>query len=119
MPQINAPGELQSNTSHKKAVHTTECPVLIIAGPGSGKTKTLVDRVIHLVCDMHVPSEKILLATFTEKAAKELVTRISNKAMELNITINISDMYIGTLHSIFLRILEEYRQHTTLKRSYR
>ena len=119
MPQINAPGELQSNTSQTKAVHTTECPVLIIAGPGSGKTKTLVDRVIHLVCDMQVPSENILLATFTEKAAKELVTRISNKAMELNITINISDMYIGTLHSIFLRILEEYRQHTTLKRSYR
>ncbi len=66
-----------------------------------------------------VPAENILLATFTEKAAKELVTRISNRALELGVTINISDMLIGTLHSIFLRLLDEYRQFTPLKRNYR
>ena len=60
-----------------------------------------------------------MVATFTEKAAKELVSRISTRAQELGVTVNLSDMYLGTLHSIFLRILEEYRQHTALKRNYR
>lgn len=69
--------------------------------------------------DEHVPVENILLATFTEKAAKELITRISNRTIEIGMPINISDMLIGTLHSIFLRLLDEYRQYTTLKRNYR
>ena len=60
-----------------------------------------------------------MLATFTEKAAKELITRISNRTIEIGMPINISDMLIGTLHSIFLRLLDEYRQYTTLKRNYR
>ena len=102
-----------------EVITTTECPLLVIAGPGAGKTKTLVDRVIHLIVDMKVPAGNIMVATFTEKAAKELVTRISNQATTRGISIDISDMYIGTLHSIFLKILEEYRQHTNLQRNYR
>lgn len=108
-----------STQEQQSVILTTEQPLLVIAGPGAGKTKTLVDRVIHLVADLGIPSSSILVATFTEKAAKELVSRISSLAHELGITINISDMYIGTLHSIFLNILEEYRAHTTLKRNYR
>ena len=107
------------NDQQKQAVLTTETPLLIIAGPGSGKSKTLIERTIHLIVDKKVPAENILLATFTEKAAKELITRISNRALELGVTVNISDMLIGTLHSIFLRILDEYRQYTPLKRNYR
>ena len=68
------------NPQQQKAVETTECPLLVIAGPGSGKSKTLIERTIHLIADEHVPAENILLATFTEKAAKELVTRISKRA---------------------------------------
>ena len=108
-----------STQEQQSVILTTEQPLLVIAGPGAGKTKTLVDRVIHLVADLGIPSSSILVATFTEKAAKELVSRISSLAHELGVTINISDMYIGTLHSIFLNILEEYRAHTTLKRNYR
>lgn len=81
--------------------------------------KTLVDRVLHLVADLQVPSSAIMVATFTEKAAKELISRISSLAHSLNVTVDVSDMYIGTLHSIFLNILEEYRSHTTLARNYR
>lgn len=108
-----------ANSEQQQVIDNTESPLLVIAGPGAGKTKTLVDRVIHLIVDKKIPSENIMVATFTEKAAKELVTRITNKASELGATINLSDMYVGTLHSIFLRILEEYRQHTNLKRNYR
>jgi DNA helicase-2/ATP-dependent DNA helicase PcrA len=70
------------NSMQKKAVTTTEGPVLIIAGPGSGKTHTLVERIIYLIETKHVKPEEVLLATFTEKAAKELQTRVSNPLNE-------------------------------------
>lgn len=52
--------------------------VLVIAGAGSGKTYTMTQRIIKLICDDHVPAEKILGLTFTRKAAGELLTRVSN-----------------------------------------
>jgi len=108
---------LNIDPDKKKAILTTEGPLLIIAGPGSGKTKTLVERVVYLI-SKDVNPEQILVATYTEKAAKELITRISNRLLELNVMINLNEMYIGTLHSIFLRFLEEHREFTRLKRSY-
>ena len=106
------------NIDQQRIVEQTEGPVLVIAGPGSGKTKTLVDRIVHLVKN-GVQPESIMVGTFTEKAAKELITRISNLLLEIGISANLNEMYIGTLHSIFLRFLEENREFTRLKRSYR
>ena len=94
-------------------ITSTEKPLLIIASPGSGKTYTLVERTLHLVKE-GVKPENILVATFTEKAAKELVTRISNRLFDLNVKVNLNEMYIGTLHSIFLRFLEENREYKIL-----
>ena len=102
-----------------KIITTTEQPLLVIAGPGAGKTKTLVDRVLYLIIEKKISASNIMIATFTEKAAKELITRISIEAQKQGITIDISDMCIGTLHSIFLDILEEYRGHTSLSKNYR
>ena len=87
-----------------KIITTTEQPLLVIAGPGAGKTKTLVDRVLYLIIEKKISASNIMIATFTEKAAKELITRISIEAQKQGITIDISDMCIGTLHSIFLDI---------------
>lgn len=106
------------NPDQQRIVKQTEGPVLVIAGPGSGKTKTLVDRIVHLVKN-GVSPEEIMVGTFTEKAAKELITRISNLLLEIGVMANLNEMYIGTLHSIFLRFLEENREFTRLKRSYR
>ena len=106
------------NPSQQKVVDTKEGPLLVIAGPGSGKTATLVERIVSLIKD-NVPAEQIMVSTFTEKAAKELITRVSNRLLALGIAVNLNEMYIGTLHSIFLRFIEEYREYTTLKRSYR
>lgn len=104
--------------SKMEAITTTDGPLLIIAGPGSGKTKTLVERILFLIQVKKVAPENILVATFTDKAAKELITRVSNRLLELNIKVNLNEMYIGTLHSIFLRFLEDNREFTRLKKNY-
>ncbi|MEW5571481.1 ATP-dependent helicase [Rossellomorea marisflavi] len=106
------------SVQQKKAVETTEGPLLIIAGPGSGKTFTLVERILYLIENKQVQPENILVATFTEKAANELVTRISNRLHEANIKFNLNEMYVGTIHSLCLRILEENREYTRLKKNY-
>lgn len=106
------------SADQQRAVDITDGPVLIIAGPGSGKTHTLVERIVHLVRDLRVTPESIFVATFTEKAAAELITRVSNRLLAVGIEINLAEMYIGTLHSICLRILDEHRERTRLKRSY-
>jgi superfamily I DNA/RNA helicase len=66
------------------AITSTEGPLLVIAGPGSGKTKTLVERIVYLILN-GTPAENIMVATFTEKASKELITRVSNRLLELDL----------------------------------
>ena len=116
----NIATELQSkaNSEQLKAILATDGPVLIIAGPGSGKTFTLVERIIYLIRGKDVKPESILVVTFTDKAARELTTRISNRLSELNIEFNLNEMYLGTFHSICLRLLEDFREFTRLKRSF-
>ena len=105
--------------SQKEAITTTEGPLLIIAGPGTGKTFTLVERTIYLIAEKNVKPENIMIATFTEKAAKEIITRITNELDKLDMYVNINEMYIGTFHSICLRILKENIEYTNLKKNYR
>lgn len=107
-----------ANADQNKAIHSTEGPVLIIAGPGSGKTYTLVERIAHLIQTGNATPESLFVATFTDKAARELLTRISNRLIELKIPFNHNEMTIGTFHSICLSLLEEHRDFTRLKRNY-
>jgi len=106
------------NPQQQKAIHITEGPLLIIAGPGSGKTFTLVERISYLISEKRIPPEQLFVSTFTEKAAAELVTRISSKLDADNITVNLNEMYIGTFHAICLRFLKENREFTRLKRNF-
>lgn len=106
------------NPDQLAAIEATEGPVVIIAGPGSGKTFTLVERLVRLVQQHGAKPEQLLVVTFTEKAARELVTRVSNRLLELGISFNINEMYIGTFHSICLRMLKDYRELTRLKRNF-
>lgn len=108
-----------ANESQIEAIKNTDGPLLIIAGPGTGKTFTLVQRAIYLIQEKGVAPESIMIATFTEKAAKELITRISNALLERDIKANINEMYIGTFHSICLRILKEHLEYTKLRKNYR
>lgn len=108
-----------ANDAQRAAISITDGPVLITAGPGTGKTFTLVQRTIYLIEEKKVKPESIFIATFTEKAAKELVTRITNELAERNITANLNEMYIGTFHSLCLKILKEKLEYTRLRRNYR
>ena len=108
-----------ANEGQRKAISTAEGPVLITAGPGTGKTYTLVQRAIYLIEEYDVKPENIFIATFTEKAAKELITRITNELSNRNIIANINEMYIGTFHSLCLRILKDHLEFTRLRRNYR
>ncbi|EHO62185.1 ATP-dependent helicase [Dialister succinatiphilus] len=106
------------NKEQLEAINATEGPVLIIAGPGTGKTYTLIERTMHLIRDKHVRPENIMVCTFTNKAAKELITRLTNQLTKDNININLDEMYIGTFHSICLRILKEYAEDSDLEKNY-
>ena len=108
----------RANAQQSAAIEHTEGPLLIIAGPGSGKTFTLVERIVHLIIGKQISPENLLVVTFTDKAAQELTTRISNRLLELDIRFNLNEMYLGTFHSICLRWLKEYREFTRLKRSF-
>ena len=108
-----------ANEKQRLAISTSDGPVLIIAGPGTGKTYTLVQRAIYLIQEKGVKPEQIMMVTFTDKAAKELITRITNELSNRNIVVNINEMYIGTFHSICLRILKEHLEFTRLKKNYR
>ncbi|MFZ4580546.1 MAG: UvrD-helicase domain-containing protein, partial [Myxococcota bacterium] len=105
-------------SAQQAAVAATEGPVLIIAGPGSGKTHTLVARIVHLVTDCGVAPEEILVSTFTDKAAAELVSRVSTALGAAGVAVNLNEMLIGTLHSLCLRLVDEHREFTRLKRNY-
>ena len=108
-----------ANDRQKEAISAADGPVLITAGPGTGKTYTLVQRAIYLIEECGVCPENLFIATFTEKAANELITRITNELIKRSITVNVNEMYIGTFHSLCLRILKENLEYTRLHKNYR
>ena len=99
-------------SAQREAITNIEGPLLVIAGPGSGKTFTLVERVVHLVREKELAPENLLVVTFTNKAARELISRISTQLANAEIAFRLDDMYIGTFHSICLSILRKYIHRT-------
>jgi len=89
------------NDRQREAVSHKDGPIMIVAGAGSGKTKVLTTRVIHLMAAHGVDAFNILALTFTNKAAKEMKERVE-KILGNGEARN---LYIGTFHSVFARIL--------------
>ena len=90
------------NDIHKQAVLDTEGAVLVTAGAGSGKTRLLTHRIVHLIQDLNVPPYSILAITFTNKAAKEMRDRLET------MTANTDGIWIFTFHAACVRILRHF-----------
>ncbi len=89
------------NTKQQEAVEYTEGPLLIIAGAGAGKTKTLTHRILHLI-EKGIPGEAILAVTFTNKAAREMGERVRALVHEGRLP------FIATFHALCVHILREH-----------
>ncbi len=100
------------NEAQQLAVQTTEGPLLILAGAGSGKTTVLVNRIAHMIENKGVAPYNILAITFTNKAAKEMKTRISAKL------IGGEDIWASTFHSLCVRILRRDCDRLGYERSF-
>jgi len=94
------------NKAQKEAVLHLEGPLLIVAGAGSGKTKVLTSRIAHIIKEKRAFPNQILSVTFTNKAAKEMQTRVSKMLGSAATGLS----WLGTFHSICAKIL---RKHAT------
>ena len=90
------------NDKQYEAVTYTEGPSLVIAGAGSGKTKVLTHKIAYLISEKNVKPWNILAITFTNKAANEMKERVKNLIGE-----TANDIWMGTFHSICVRILRK------------
>ncbi len=105
----------QLNPPQREAVTTINGPILVIAGAGSGKTRTLTYRVAYLIQEKNISPQKILAVTFTNKAAQEMKTKI----IELLSDTKISRLpLIGTFHSVCVRILRQEIEKIGYKSSF-
>ena len=111
---LKAYPQLRDNPAQMRAVAHSEGPLLIIAGPGSGKTQVLVWRTLNLLLTGSAEAAEILVCTFTEKAAYELRDRISLDAKKVGYDGDLSDLLVGTIHGICNRFLLKYRHRTRL-----
>lgn len=101
------------NSKQKEAVETTNGPLLILAGAGSGKTKVLTTRIAYLVLEKNVFPENILAITFTNKAAREMKERVINILGKIGY-----DIQISTFHSFGLAILKEQYEVLGYKKNF-
>ncbi|MFQ6015209.1 MAG: ATP-dependent helicase [Anaerolineae bacterium] len=97
------------NPAQREAVEITEGPILVLAGPGSGKTRVLVYRVAYLIRERRVRPYRIMAVTFTNKAAREMKERLYHLLDD-----HLPDITIGTFHAICARILRREIHHIGL-----
>jgi DNA helicase II / ATP-dependent DNA helicase PcrA len=101
------------NEAQQAAVQAVRGPILVLAGPGSGKTRVLTHRVAHLVHEVGIDPYHILTVTFTNKAAKEMKSRL-----ETLLGPAVGRLTIGTFHSICARLLRREADYLPVGRDY-
>lgn len=105
------------NPAQLEAVNYTGGPCLIIAGAGTGKTKTLTCKIAKLICD-GIPPYRILAVTFTNKAAKEMRERVNSLVPQSISPKDVNQIWMYTFHSFALRILRQNAEAAKLVRDF-
>lgn len=101
------------NEAQRQAVETLEGPVLVLAGAGTGKTRVLTTRIVHLLSLGKAWPSQILAVTFTNKAALEMKERIENQIGRAA-----EGLWLGTFHSICVKILRRHAELVNLKQNF-
>ena len=102
------------NGSQKEAVMHLEGPLLIVAGAGSGKTKVLTSRIANIIREKKAFPNQILAVTFTNKAAKEMQTRVGNILGSTAVGLS----WLGTFHSICAKLLRKHASAANLNSNF-
>ena len=102
------------NKNQKEAIIDLDGPCLIVAGAGSGKTKVLTSRVVHIIKQKKAWPNQILCVTFTNKAAREMQNRITNSLNE-----KVSSLpWLGTFHSVCAKLLRRHAEAVGLNSNF-
>ena len=102
------------NPEQQDAVSATDGPLLVLAGPGSGKTRVITHRISHLIGEMSIDSKNILPVTFTNRAANEIKERINNMVMSRDAF----NLRCGTFHSFCVYILRQHGKFIGLNQNF-
>ena len=100
--------EVIFNDEQMEAINTTSGNLLILASAGTGKTTTIVERYVNLILNNGVDPKDVMITTFTNKAAKDMLKKITQKTNKI-------PEYIGTMHSLFLKILRDNSELINIK----
>lgn len=106
------------NDAQRAIVGHLDGPLLVIAGPGSGKTYSIVLRALNLLLLEKAQPRQLVLCTFTEKAAFEMRDRLAAAARKVGYTGDLSELAVSTIHSFCNRILTQHRHRTELGHSF-
>ena len=101
------------NKAQQDAVKTLEGPLLVLAGAGTGKTRVLTTRIAHIIQSKEAFPNNILAVTFTNKASKEMRERVQKL-----LNYSVEGMWLGTFHSICVRILRRHAEMVSLKTNF-
>lgn len=110
--------DFEPTKQQHEAITNVGGPQLIVAGPGSGKTEVLVLRTLYLLLVKKVDPARILVCTYTEKAAASLQDRIRRAIRDLRVEVDLTDFWVGTIHSICADLIDENITSTWLTKGY-
>src|SRR6185312_2767101 len=100
------------NDAQRAIVGHLDGPLLVIAGPGSGKTFSIVLRALNLLLLEKAQPRQLVLCTFTEKAAFEMRDRLAAAARKVGYAGDLSELTVSTIHSFCNRVLTQHRHRT-------
>ena len=106
------------DAAQREIIGHVDGPLLVIAGPGSGKTSTLVLRALNLLLRKNACAKEVVLCTFTEKAAFEIRDRLAAAARKLGYRGDLSELTVSTIHGFCNRLLTRHRHRTDLGHNY-